>query len=306
MSRKRAYILAAMASIMTVMAASCSRSLRDEPERGAIQFNVAVAATTRAHDPGNLSHPEDQAIGVWAFSIPAQDSWRENAGDAVTEMEHERAVHSDGNIYRPEGERLWAEGDRRMKFFACSPWERGGYDAGRGIFFDGYDLAEGEDLMFCETAMLDYGTTLGTVSLAFTRALCRVEFRLLSSLRTDTELIVRKLTLCGIRTKGDFSSLPSPSWTVTGPAENHEFFNDELADADDAAYICGEYLIPQNGKFTVELVCDIMTGDSVLHDQPFTAEFQADWKPGRQHLYLLKIGKDMQLTVKKDIYDNYD
>ena len=50
----------------------------------------------------------------------------------------------------------------------------------------------------------------------------------------DTELTVRKLTLGGVHTGGDFRSLPLPGWTVSGPAEDFLFFDGELADAGNA------------------------------------------------------------------------
>lgn len=305
MTERLAYIIAA-AVLPLATAVSCSRSFREEPERGCIQFNVAVAATTKVHDAGALTHPEDGVIGVWAYSFPSSEGWRDASGTASPEMEDEKVVHFDGHIWRPEEERLWAGGGRSMKFFAYSPHGRGGYDKDAGIRFDAYSLSEGEDLMFCETADLDYGSSLGTVKLAFTRALCRVEFRLLSSLRSDTELTVRKLTLGGVHTGGDFRSLPLPGWTVSGPAEDFLFFDGELADAGNAGHICGAYMIPQSGTLRVELTCDLATGGSALDGQLFGTELQADWEPGRQYLYLLKLGRDMKLTIEKDIYDNYE
>ena len=283
----RSYLPAA--ALLLVSALSCSRSFREEPERGCIQFNVAVAATTKAHDAGALTHPEDGVIGVWAYSFPSSEDWQDASGSASLEMEDEKVVHFEGNIWRPEEERLWAGSGRSMKFFAYSPRGRGGYDKDAGIRFDGYSLSEGEDLMFCETADLDYGSSLGTVKLAFTRALCRVEFRLLSSLRSDTELTVRKLTLGGVHTGGDFRSLdfrslPLPGWTVSGPAEDCLFFDGELPDAGNAGHICGAYMIPQSGTLHVELVCDMATGASSLDGQVFSADFRADWEPGRQSL----------------------
>lgn len=298
----RSYLPAA--ALLLVSALSCSRSFREEPEPGGIQFNVAVAATTKTHDAGALTHPEDGVIGVWAYSFPPPEDY--TSGTAVLEMEDERVVHYYGHIWRPEEERTWAGGGRSMQFFACSPRERGGYDKDSGVRFDGYSLSEGEDLMFCVTDELDYGSSLGTVKLAFTRALCRVEFRLLSSLRSDTALTVRELTLGGLHTSGDFRSLPLPGWTVSGPAEDFLFFKGELADADRAGHICGAYMIPQSGTLHVELVCDMATGASSLDGQVFSADLQADWNPGRQYLYLLKVGSDMKLTVEKDIYDNYE
>lgn len=302
MTRRPSYLLAA--ALLLVSALSCSRSFREEPESVGIQFNVAVAATTKTHDAGALTHPEDGVIGVWAYSFPPSEDY--TSGTAVLEMEDERVVHYYGHIWRPEEERTWAEGGRSMQFFACSPRERGGYDKDSGVRFDGYSLSEGEDLMFCVTDELDYGSSLGTVRLAFTRALCRVEFRLLSSLRSDTALTVRELTLGGLHTRGDFRSLPLPGWTVSGPAEDFLFFEGELADADHAGHICGAYMIPQSGTLHVELVCDMVTGASSLDGQVFSADLQADWNPGRQYLYLLKVGSDMKLTIEKDIYDNYE
>lgn len=298
----RSYLPAAV--LLLVSALSCSRSFREEPEPGGIQFNVAVAATTKTHDAGALIHPEDGEIGVWAYSFPSSEDYM--SGAAVLEMENERVVHYYGHIWRPEEKQTWADGGRCMQFFAYSPRERGGYDKDTGVRFEGYSISEGEDLMFCKTDVLDYGSSLGTVKLAFTRALCRVEFRLLSSLRSDTALTVRELTLGGLHTSGDFRSLPLPGWTVSGPAEDFLFFKGELADADRAGHICGAYMIPQSGTLHVELVCDMATGASSLDGQVFSADLQADWNPGRQYLYLLKVGSDMKLTVEKDIYDNYE
>lgn len=302
MTRRPSYLLAA--ALLLVPALSCSRSFREEPEPGGIQFSVAVAATTKNHDAGALTHPEDGVIGVWAYSFPPSEDYTSEA--AVLEMEGERVVHCYGHIWRPEEERTWAGGGRDMQFFAYSPQERGGYDRDAGIRFEGYSLSEGEDLMFCMTDALDYGSSLGTVKLAFTRALCRVEFRLLSSLRSDTALTVRELTLGGLHTSGDFRSLPLPGWTVTGQPEDFLFFDGELVDADRAGHICGAYMIPQSGTLRVELVCDMVTGVSSMDGQVFSADLEADWKPGRQYLYLLKVGSDMKLTIEKDIYDNYE
>lgn len=288
----------ASAALLAVAAASCSVRV-NETEKRDIIFDVAVAANTRNASAAALFHPEDVDIAVCGYSLPASMSWSSGSKYSVLEMDGVRATHTEGHIWAPSESHKWPDGDRTMTIFAYSPYGRGEFGDDGSIRVNDYSVSEGGDLMFCAAEDRSYNT-LGKINLSFTRALCMVDFSVMSSLDYSRTPTVSRLEISGLYSEGDFCTQPSPVWTTKGETCGFLFFEGETPVTDQTIDF-GEclYMIPQDGTMKITLTLDLQTGDAVQEDLVLTAEEQVSWQTGKHYSYILKIGNDLRLTVQK-------
>lgn len=286
------------AALLAVAAASCSVRV-NETEKRDIVFDVAVAANTRNTSAAALFHPEDVDIAVCGYSLPASMSWSSDSQYAALEMDGIRATHTEGHIWAPSESHKWPDGDRTMTIFAYSPYGRGEFGDDGSIRVNDYSASEGGDLMFCAAEDRSYNT-LGKINLSFTRALCLVDFNVLSSLDRSRTPTVSRLEISGLYAEGDFSTQPAPAWTTGDETSNFIFFEGKMPVTDQTVDF-GEclYMIPQDGIMKVTLTLDLQTGDAVQEDLVLAAEEQISWQTGKHYSYILKIGNDLRLTVQK-------
>ena len=272
--------------------------LHDGGEKREIVFEVTVASNTRAAGNDGLRLPENEDIAVQGYSLPSNAPWASAKDEARMEMDNVRAVHSEGDIWVPEEKHEWPENGRNMSFFAYSPYGRGEFSRDGTITVSGYSVSEGAGLMFCSATDCGY-STLGHVSLKFTRALCSVEFHIQSSLKTGNTARISGLDISGLSACGDFHSRPVPSWVPDGVPQDFIFFEGETFTGDSAEALGDtRYLIPQSGEMQVRLTFDILNGDLVYEGFVLTAEKPVSWKVGKHYSYILKISEDLKLTVQ--------
>jgi hypothetical protein len=60
------------------------------------------------------------------------------------------------------------------------------------------------------------------------------------------------------------------------------------------------YVIPQMSDVSVDVLCDIKTGDVILRDQVLIGNFMMQCRPGKISSYMIKIDGSLNVTVEKD------
>lgn len=289
---------------LALAAAFCSSCVLNriehyEPERD-IVFDVVISTNTK----GNVdsSYPKDMPFGIWSYSLPCEKSWAADNQDAQIIQDHQKVMYEDSDgFWKPEGNPTWVDSDQNMSFFAYSPYSREcEFSKDDGLCISGYSIDEGPDLFFSD-GLYDFNKndSNGIVHIPFVRALTKVRFSIRSSLPDETCIVVKQLKLSEVATKADFSSLPMPRWEEHSKHQEVLFFDGEII-IDHDLVILGEgvYMLPQKLKPTITLLCDIVSGDYVLHDQIMTADASMTWSIGKTCTYQLKVTTDLAFIIE--------
>lgn len=292
---------------MALLTLSCSKSVvRNSEQERELAFEVIVAASTRSSLAQDSDYPADGSFAVWALSLPEGMSFPADALKARETVSGVRVIHDYGRRFKPEQTLMWGGYGERMSFFAVSPYGRAtGFDTADGITVEDYSCEEGGGLLFSRDLFnLGKDNNFGVVQLQFHRALALVRFNMQSSLPSGCTIVVRKLTLEGVRKSGDFRTLPAPEWDCSGrEGEDMTFFEGEFTVGESPVSISeGMFMIPQTiPNMGVRLTFDIVYEGVKPMSYTLEADCAMSWGIGRICSYTLKISSDLGLTIEKDI-----
>ena len=119
-------------------------------------------------------------------------------------------------------------------------------------------------------------------------------------LLSSSGILIKSLTVDGLKHKGSFSSLPQPLWTLEGEAEPHELWNGELESPANQVDLCESYVLPQSVQLDFTLLCDVWTGVSSLQDQELSGSVYLKMSPGKLYELYLTVTEFLTLKVEKN------
>ncbi len=265
---------------------SCVKDNIHSYEKGQeLLFDIAIKPNTKSS-----SAPTSSVI------------WAKTDEDKILWMEKEVLVKKDDGYYYSEKHPLWPKRGINISFIAASPKERfevNSFDEGLSV--KDYDYFENLELVYTKkTPLLNKENWQGPVQLIFEHALALVEFRLSAPGLPDGTIVVKKLMIKDISTKGNFFSEPEAHW-ITSSTRDLELFNGEKELESHSFYtLFKDYLIPQNRTLSVVLTCDIKSDGATLTDQNLHCSVNAVWNCGKYITYILKISPALNLSIDKE------
>ena len=247
-----------------------------------LRFELATSPNTKSQEGPELP-------AVWAFES--------KTGEPVIES---MPLQYDAGLWRPAEPYSWKE-NYPLDFYAASPLGYASFDREKGICFDSYDTAMDYDLLYTEPVLnREAEQTMGFVSLTFKRPLSLLHIYLKQELQSSSGILIKKLTLDGLRHKGSFISLPQPLWTLEGEAEPYELWNGELESPANQVDLCESYVLPQSVQLDFTLLCDVWTGVSSLQDQELSGSVYLKMSPGKLYELYLTVTEFLTLKIEKN------
>lgn len=292
-------------ALIVFLASSCMSNKMEvvEPDID-LAFNVVISASTKADDI-ETEYPMDTPFGVWSYSLPKEKTWSEYNNEAVSIHSQEQVLYDEGSgLWKPQNNTTWVSSENNMSFFAYSPFSRECcFSKDNGICITDYSINEGLQLLFSEN-IHDKNKVVsnGIVHIPFINALTSVEFNIRSSLPDGTIIRIKQLKVHDIATKGDFYSMPSARWENLEEYEDVVFFQGEKEIGNEPLSV-GEciFMIPQAMTPTITLLCDIISGDYILHDQELKADGRMRWNVGKTCTYNLKVTTDLTFIIESSL-----
>lgn len=271
-----------------------------------LAFDVIVTASTK-NGEAVTEYPVDVPFGVWSYSLPADKTWSSDSEEALPVQVQEKVEYdSSSNLWKPQSNMEWLDSENDMSFFAYSPYSVAcSFSKEHGLAVADFSIDEGCDLMFSESVYdLNKMTSNGIVSIPFVRALTKVELQIRSSLPDGTIIKVKQLRIKDVATKADFFSLPYARWENLEEHSDILFYDGEM-EIDNEPLLVGEgrYMIPQMTMPVIEMVCDIMSDEHVLHDQLFQTSGRMNWGIGKTCTYNLKVTTDLEFIIESSLYE---
>ena len=245
-----------------------------------LRFELATSPNTKSLEGSELP-------AVWALES--------KTGQPVIEA---MPLQYDAGLWRPVESYSW-KADYPLDFYAASPLAYASFDSEKGICFESYDTAMGYELLYTEPVLeREAGQTLGLVSLTFQRPMSLLRIYIKQELLSSSGILIKSLTVDGLKHKGSFNSLPQPLWTLEGEAEPYELWIGELESPASQVDLCESYVLPQSAQLDFTLLCDVWTGVSSLKEQELSGTVYLNMTPGK--LYELHLTVTEYLTLKVD------
>ena len=223
-----------------------------------------------------------ETFGVRVWSYPAGS--RPDEGTLLLE---DARIVQDGGKWLPEEPILWPERDREVSVLAYAPYGMASaISPERGIEFKGIDVeAVAEDLLYSDPVMDASKGRGGVIPLTFSPALCRVDFRMRTDAFPEERVEVKSLRALTLATKGDFQSLPSPQWTLSGTAGAVTLAEGSFLLEGEPTVICGNHpLIPQRISTAFEAEIDYTDTNGLPSHWTVTSPIvEKNFIPGRSY-----------------------
>ena len=180
-----------MLQLIAVSVICCTDSLGGRKTQSYdLRFELATSPNTKSQE-------ESELPAVWALES--------KTGQPVIEA---MPLQYDAGLWRPVESYSW-KANYPLDFYAASPLAYASFDSEKGICFESYDTAMGYELLYTEPVLnREAEQTMGFVSLTFKRPLSLLRIYLKQELQSSSGILIKKLTLDGLRHKGSFISLP--------------------------------------------------------------------------------------------------
>lgn len=247
-----------------------------------LRFELATSPNTKSQEGSELP-------AVWAFES--------KTGEPVLEA---MPLQYDAGLWRPAEPYSWKE-NYPLDFYVASPLGYASFDRKKGICFDSYDTAMGYDLLYTDPVLnREAEQTMGFVSLTFKRPVSLIRIYIKQELLAPSGILIKSLTVDGLKHKGSFVSLPQPRWSLEGEAEPLELWSGELESPGEQVELCESYVLPQNARLDFTLLCDIWTGVSSLREQKLSGTIYLNMAPGKLYELYLAVTEYLTLKVDKD------
>lgn len=326
---KKSFLIAAMAGLAFVGCTNDEVSNSFNQDREITFANPYVSKTTKAVYQ-EMENPYSTAekfnvFGVWHTATFG--GWATNASlymdDATTQYDDTY------NGWRPETRYYWPK-NGYLTFAAYSPTDAKSastaitYDAD-GLHIDGFQIAEDNanhiDLMYSKRSYnkkkgdgTNTNTPYDEVDLDFKHALSSIHFTAkLAEAYTGTTITLKKISIYGVYTKGDFDehvneTIPttytaSPAWTnqseALDEAKAYVYFNGSqvltdgvFAMKDNASQvdvIALPQTLPANAKIKIEYTINAPGASTPEIEQVNIVEIKdlttKTWEPGKRYIY---------------------
>ncbi len=292
-------LLAALTAATLLLLGGCTE--KTWPDLGAITYEPIVVASQVMQGGGSVEepttpsniYPKEKKFGVWVMALDENLSW-EYGGSHAEVLVDNQEVAWNGSEWNTAEPCKWPI-QKQITVAAYSPADaQAEFSATNGVVFNNVDVLDekSRELMWAGPVCdKEYGACGGVVNLAFTSALCTVQFSVIPHLPEHVSVRIRSLSVEQLRHQGSFASLPTPSWSTSGDHYKQPFFEgaEVVASGETRSLGAPVWLIPQMAKVKVVLVCDFIYDDATLPNQVLEIEKDALWEAGRQYAYALKI-----------------
>ena len=252
-----------------------------------LSFSPAINASTRALEG---VYPADEPFEVWAFALPEGKHWNTDAAAAAT-LAAGSSVEFNGEEWVPVPAVEWPR-ENNLTCFAVAPGGiASGFSLGDGVMIEDFDATSGIHPMFAgPVADCTAYNTQGCIALPFVHALSKVEFCVRSV--SDSTIIVKSLTVDGVKYKGCFASLPFPHWEPDDEAMRVEFCGEPVVAGRVAKSVGVQMLMGQRIDSKVVLLVDVIDkkGDIVELGRRIEVPVFVDlWSAGKYNRYVLNL-----------------
>jgi len=281
------------------MMAGCTNKRNPYESDERLAFNPVVNMLTKADT--TTAYPDGSVFGLIGYTLPSGSSWENNSAKATQIYDH-APVSNAGEYWQPSDPSL-VKPLQRLSMIAYSPYEvdaNVSCDMTNGLQIKGFDINNNSsDIMFADP-VYDYNLSesKGIIQLPFTKVLTEISFFAFSDLSSGMSLRLKKLTLSGFRTKGDFVQLPDAEWTLSGDATELVVYDAgssdglEISDTPERTGQIGitTMMIPQ--VFNSVLVAEYQYVNSAgiaYNDKTDTLKYITHWTIGRKCVYVLKF-----------------
>ena len=249
---------------------------------GYIAFKPLIGHDTRAVE--SVPFPQDQSFKVWALNQTTGQS--HIAGETISHS-------SDGWV----SEQLWP---LDMMYFEAYwptdlPME---FSPSEGLQLRGFDCSSADvDILVAKAA--DNNGEDDVVLLPFDHILSRVEFRMMHSLSEGMSVRLKKISMIGFASRGDYNTRISGGWVTAEDDFTYVVYDAGETDGieihgGDAQYIGEEfYVIPQPCIAALEVTYDVRYGVANWIPQTETIEsLKTHWEPGKHYTYTVNLRMD--------------
>lgn len=268
-----------------------------------LSFSPAINVSTRSVEG---VYPADEPFTVWAFALPGDKRWDNNAADAAPLAEGS-SVEFNGEEWVPVPAVEWPR-ENNLTCFAVAPGGiASGFSLMDGITIEDFDATSGIQPMFAgPIADCTAYNTQGCIVLPFVHALSKVEFCVRSV--SDSTIIVKSLTVDGVKYKGCFASLPFPRWEPDDEEMCVEFCSEPLVAGRVAKSVGVQMLMGQIIDSKVVLLVDVIDkkGDIVEPGRRIEVPVFVDlWSAGKYNRYVLNLTASSAYT-DSDVLKRFD
>ena len=272
-----------MLQLIAVSVICCTDSLGGRKNQSYdLRFELATSPNTKSQEGSELP-------AVWALES--------KTGQHVIEA---MPLQYDAGLWRPVESYSW-KANYPLDFYAASPLAYASFDSEKGICFESYDTAMDYELLYSEPVLeREAGQTLGLVSLTFQRPMSLLRIYIKQELLSSSGILIKSLTVDGLKHKGSFNSLPQPLWTLEGEAEPYELWIGELESPASQVDLCESYVLPQSAQLDFTLLSDVWTGVSSLKDQELSGSVYLKMSPGKLYELYLTVTEFLTLKVEKN------
>ena len=301
MKTSRIHIGLVFAGLLSLAIAGCTLRIPDNNVPDVpLTFDPIMYAPVKATS-GEYPVDKDFCATVWSY--PAADGIQA----AKSYLSAARVSRMNGS-WAPVPAALWPGKGNRILVLAASPYgAETDVNLESGVIFSGIDTADQTDLLYTDRISgLTHDDSNGVVNLPFRHALCLLDFEMRCNGATDQQATLLSVSIDQLYTRGAFTSLPEPTWTTEGEAQEAVFFvGEQNISYNNQPVGNSRWTIPQLLSSQVSItICYHETPDTeetalTLKSAPFNLLLE----PGRHYTLTLSCLLDTK-ALKIDILDD--
>ena len=280
MMKRYIYIIGAVLAAALLL--SGCMELQTNRTSANICFKPLVGYDTRAVE--SVPFPQDQSFKVWAMNLTS----------GQTHIAGETISHSaDGWV----SEQVWP---LDMMYFEAYwptdlPME---YSASEGLQLRDFDCSKG-DMDILVAKAFDSNEDDDVVILSFDHILSRVEFRMMHSLSEGMAVRLKKISMIGFASRGDYNTKIPSNWDTDSKDFTYVVYDAGDSQgidisAGEAIYIGEEfYTIPQPCVASLEVSYEVRYGTANWVPQTEVIEsLNTHWEPSKHYTYTINLRMD--------------
>lgn len=294
--------------MLLLLAAGCTRDQKTvyDPDMQ-MQFHPVMHIPSKAEADEN--YPEGQPFAVSAWTLDEQLLWDTDMASAESYLSDVAVSFSEIAGWVLDESHLWPSADKNLTAIGYSPV--GSFTsctAEKGVSCS-YDMtADQTDLLYTDPQKdLDKVECGGIISLPFRHALSQIDFEVKNRVTKDEEILIKSISIDGVKCRGSFTSLPEPVW-VTEDEEMTLVFFEGNEDTRNLPEEIGRTwnVIPQALSTKVTVEYEYRTAaDTGFTLTLKTCDLQTNLKPGRHYTYTLAVGIDEVQFLLEIIEDRF-
>ena len=285
MMKRYIHILSAIALTSLILSGCVKNDTTWAPEN--IAFRPLIGHDTRAVE--SVPFPQDRSFKVWAVS-------------------HNNGIYLDGGLYLDAEEISYTENGwesskkwprHELEFEACWPTDLDvDFSPANGIQLKDFDCSKGDlDVLIAHAS--DNDEVDGVSVLRFDHILSRVDFRMLHSLSEDIGVRLKKITLIGFASAGDYNVKVKNEWYTESKSFSYVVYDagntDGISINPGTPQYIGEefYVIPQACTAQLEVQYEISYDPSIWIPQTETIKsLETAWEPSKHYTHTINLRMD--------------